>query len=97
MTFSFHPGAQKDIADASDYYETQAGSFVAARFLEELNRVTLLLAEFPGLGTPISRKKRIFPLKTFPYSVIYRDLEDRIRILVVQHQHRRPGYGGARQ
>ena len=97
MKFTFHPGAQQDIFDASDHYETQANLIVAARFLEELNRVVLRLAEFPGLGTPMSKTKKIFPLKTFPYSIIYRDLGDRIRILAVKHQHRRPGYGGSRQ
>ena len=97
MKYSFHPAAEQDVADASDYYVAKAGPLVAERFLEELNRAALLLVEFPGLGTPNSKGNRKFPLRAFPYSLVYRHLEGRIQILVVQHQHRKPGYGSNRQ
>ncbi len=35
-------------------------------------------------------------MNVFPYTVIYRVAEDELRILVVKHDRRRPGYGGAR-
>jgi plasmid stabilization system protein ParE len=97
VTFSLHPGAELDIADALDFYTEQAASFVARRFLSEFERVANLLVENPGFGTPTTRGRRVFPLRVFPYSVVYRNLETGIRILVVRHQHRKPGYGGARR
>ena len=56
MTYSLHPGAEQDIADALDFYAEQAGSLVARRFLSEFERVAQLLLEHPGLGTHRPRK-----------------------------------------
>lgn len=97
MTYSLHPGAEHDIANALDFYREQAGLVVAERFLEEFERVSKLLVEFPDLGTPTTRGRRTFPLKVFPYSVVYRNLESGIRILIVRHQHRKPSFAGGRR
>ena len=97
MTYSLHPGAEQDIADALDFYTEQAGLLVAQRFLDEFERVARLLVTHPGFGTPTTKGRRAFPLRVFPYSVVYRNLEAGIRIIVVRHQHRKPGYGGARR
>ncbi|MDP1607110.1 MAG: type II toxin-antitoxin system RelE/ParE family toxin [Rhodocyclaceae bacterium] len=97
MTWSLHPGAEHDIADALDFYGEHASAVVAARFLGEVERVARLLAEHPGIGTPTTHGRRTFPLKVFPYSVVYRNLADGIRILIVRHQHRKPGFAGSRR
>jgi toxin ParE1/3/4 len=97
MNYSLHPGAEHDIAKALDFYSEQAGSVVAKHFLEEFERVAKLLVEHPSLGTPATRGRRTFPLKVFPYSIVYRDLESSILILIVRHQHRKPGYAGSRR
>ena len=97
MTYLLHPSAEKDIADALDFYTEQAGLLVAQRFLDEFERVAGLLVTHPGFGTPTTKGRRVFPLRVFPYSVVYRQIEAGIRIIVVRHQHRKPGYGGARR
>ena len=97
MTYSLHPGAEHDIANALDFYSEQVGSVVAKHFLEEFERVARLLVEHPDLGMPTTRERRIFPLKVFPYSVVYRKLESSIRILIVRHHYRKPGYAGDRR
>jgi plasmid stabilization system protein ParE len=97
MTYSLHPGAEHDIANALDFYSEQAGLVVAERFLDEFERIAKLLVEHPSLGTPTTRGRRTFPLKVFPYSVVYRNLESGIRILIVRHQHRKPGYASGRR
>lgn len=97
MTYSLHPGAEHDIAKALDFYSEQAGAVVAEHFLAEFERVAKLLVEYPDLGTPTTRGRRTFPLKVFPYLVVYRNLESSIRILIVRHQHRKPGYAGSRR
>jgi len=96
MSFSLHPGAEKDIADALDFYIERAGVNVATRFLDEFERVAKLLVQNPGFGTPTTRDRRSYPLKVFPYSIVYRASLDDIRILIVRHQHRKPGYAGHR-
>lgn len=97
MTYTHHPGAEHDIAEALDFYREQAGPVVAERFLEEFERTAKLLIDHPGLGIPTTRGRRAFPLKIFPYSVVYRNLESSIRILIVRHQHKKPSYAGGRR
>jgi plasmid stabilization system protein ParE len=97
VTYSLHPGAEQDLADALDFYIERTGLLVARRFLDEFLRVAELLTLNPGLGTPTTKGRRVFPLRIFPYSVVYRHLEAGIRIIIVRHQHRKPGYGSTRQ
>lgn len=96
MTYSLHPGAERDIADALDFYAERAGMVIARRFLSEFERVAQLLVEQPDIDTPTTKGRRIFALRVFPYSVVYRSLDTGIRVVVVRHQHRKPGYGAAR-
>lgn len=97
MSYTLHPGAEQDIADALDFYRENAGPAVAIRFLTEFEHLAETLVDFPGLGTPSSSGRRSLPLRVFPYSVIYRDLGGEVRILVVRHQHRKPGHGSRRK
>lgn len=97
MIYTLHPGAEQDIAHALDFYREQAGLVVAERFLEEFEHATKLLLEHPDLGMLSTKGRRTFPLKIFPYSVVYRKLESNILILIVRHQHRKPSYAGSRR
>jgi plasmid stabilization system protein ParE len=69
---------------------------VIVRFLDEFERVALMLAREPGLGALAGGDRASFPLHRFPYSVIYKPSGTGIRILVVRHQHRDPGHGEGR-
>ena len=97
MTYTLHPDAEHDIADALDFYTAQAGMLVAKRFLDEFERVANLLVKHPDFGVPTANGRRAFPLRIFPYSVVYRSLETGIRIIVVRHQRRKPGHGSSRR
>ena len=96
MTRSIHREAEADLAAAVRYYKIEARMAVAARFLDEVERVAALLEADPGLGTPTGQHCRVHPLRGFPYAVIYREIEGGIRILVVRHQSRDPGFGESR-
>jgi len=97
VRYWLHPAAEQDIADAMDFYATHATPSIAERFLAEFERVANLLVENPGLGTPSTQMRRVFPMRVFPYSVVYRSLDNGVRIIIVRHQHRKPGFGGTRQ
>jgi plasmid stabilization system protein ParE len=92
-----HPGAEQDIAAAAAFYESEGSPALAARFLEEFERVAQLVLASPGLGTPRARGRRGFPTTGFPYTVIYRPVVDGIRVLVVKHDRRRPTFGASRR
>lgn len=96
MRFSLHPEAEHDIAEATDFYAEQAGRTAAERFLDEVERAIRHLVEYPDLGVPFARSRRMFPLNIFPYALVYRATESGIRILIVRHQHRKPGFGRER-
>ena len=96
MTFSLHRDAELDLLEAARFYRQEGGPKLAKRFLDEFNRVVTLLVEFPGLGTPADETRRVHILQDFPYSVIYREDEEGIRILVVRSQYRDPEYGESR-
>jgi plasmid stabilization system protein ParE len=58
LTCSLHRGAEIDLADAARFYRREAGRAVAARFLDEFERVTALLAANEALGTPTGDDRR---------------------------------------
>ena len=93
MTRSMHAKAESDLAAAFRYYKAEAGAGVAGRFLNEFERVARVLEANPGFGTPTSENRRWFPLGGYPYSVIYRETNAGVRILVVRHQSRDPSFG----
>jgi plasmid stabilization system protein ParE len=93
VTTSLHREADSDLTAAFRHYKQEAGTGVAGRFLKEFRRVTEVLERDPGLGTPTSEGRRSFPLVGFPYSLIYREVDAGLRILVVRHQSRDPEYG----
>ena len=47
MSYSLHPDAEREIADALDFYADEAVPLVAQRFLGEFERVAALLVERP--------------------------------------------------
>lgn len=96
MSRSIHPEAEQELSDAADFYEKSAGLDLAIRFLNEFERIAQLLALNPGFGTPITKSRRIFPLKGFPYSIVYRFQGESIRFLIVRHQHRKPNFASGR-
>ena len=96
MRITLHPGAEQDIQEAAEFYEREGSPVLAARFVAEFKRLLNLLIEQPGIGSPRAKGKRGFSMSVFPYTVIYRAGAEEIKVLVVKHDRKRPGYGGAR-
>lgn len=92
MNWSLSPDAEDELDQAAAYYRDQASVAVAAVFLDEFERAANLIAEYPGLGTPASRGRRLMPLRRFPFSLLYRVADAEIRISAIAHHRRRPGY-----
>lgn len=95
MKYLLHPAAEKDLSAAFSFYLEKAGRSVALRFLEEFERALGVLELHPRLGTP-TRGRRVYPMRIFPYAIIYKEGEPGLLVLVVRHQRRRPaGLGSA--
>ncbi len=84
--------AQADADAAADWYIGE-GAFIAADdFADELEQALSLLSQFTKLGEPGAYNTRTLPFHSFPYSLIYRQQNNTIRVIAVAHHSRRPGY-----
>lgn len=96
MKVTLHPAAEQDIQEAAAFYEREGTPMVAGRFVAEFRRLATLLLEHPEIGSPRSNGRRGFSMSVFPYTVVYRASADEIKILVVKHDSKRPGFGAGR-
>jgi toxin ParE1/3/4 len=91
VKLEFHPEAEVELLEAAEYYELKVPG-LGERFGAEVRRVTDLLLRYPDLGAPLDADLRKFVLNRFPFTLIYSTASDVLRIEVVAHQSRRPGY-----
>ena len=96
MRVKLHPAEEQDVEEAAAFYEREGAPLLAAKFVAEFKRLAALLAEHPEIGSPRSKDRRGFSMSVFPYTVIYRVGPDEIKVLVVKHDRKRPGFGGKR-
>ena len=95
-TVIFHPLADRELADAISYYEGQETG-LGLEFLETVEHSVNLLMRYPEIGSKITGSIRRLFIPKFPYSLLYRLLEEeQIRILAVAHSKRKPRYWSKR-
>jgi len=88
----FHPLAERELIDAASYYEEQEQG-LGLEYLTEVEGVSNLLTRYPAAGVVIRGSVRRLILPKFPYSPLYRIVnEDLIRILAIAHHKRKPQY-----
>ena len=91
MRLEFHPEAEMELIEAAAHYELQVPG-LGERFEAEVRRATDILLEYPDIGSPADDHLRKFILNRFPFTLYYSATSDVLRIEVVAHQSRRPGY-----
>jgi plasmid stabilization system protein ParE len=89
--YEFHPAARREFQAADDWYAArspEASAAFLAAISDALQNVTSSPQRWPGYlyGT------RRFVLQRFPFSVIYLDDPDQVRVIAVAHAKRKPGY-----
>ncbi|BAL26403.1 type II toxin-antitoxin system RelE/ParE family toxin [Azoarcus sp. KH32C] len=92
MIVLIHPEAAVELKEAASFYAERAHKELGLALLAEFERAIGLLSDNPELGAMWRGVARRFPLRRFPYSVIYRFIGGSIQVLAVAHQRRRPGY-----
>lgn len=86
--------AKQDILDAIDYYLSQAGTAIAERFVDALDRTMDALQRRPGAGSLAFADAldindlRFMALKAFPYAIFYQEPGTEINVLRVLHHGR---------
>ena len=87
--------ADAEMAEAARWYEgNRAG--LGTEFLDAVDTAVARIAETPRIGSPVpgvsDRTIRRRPVRRFPYHVVYLELPDRLQILAIAHDRRRPAY-----
>jgi len=98
--FLTEPEASTELGEAALWYERQR-SGLGEEFLEAVEATLALIARFPRAGTPVpdvpaELPVRRFPVKRFPFHVVYLDRADVIHVLAFAHDSRSPGYWRSR-
>ena len=95
MRLEFHPEAELEFIEAAAYYELQV-SGLGQRFGADVRRTLDVLLTHPESGVAVDDDLRKYVLQRFPFSIIYSLSPDALRVEVLAHQSRRPGYWRSR-
>ena len=91
--------AKAELAAAFRWYEEQRLG-LGRDFLDMVDRALTRIEVDPGVGSRVAAVSddgiRRIPVRRFPFHVVYVTLPDRIQVLAVAHQRRRPGYWNSR-
>lgn len=86
-----HPEAIEEARAARLWYAERSPS-AAAAFVAELDRAVAVIGEAPARWPRHLGKTRRFVMRRFPFTVVYRELQDCVEAVAVAHAKRRPGY-----
>jgi toxin ParE1/3/4 len=89
--FELHPIAIEELIESARFYEERSPGF-GDKFLDKFFALMERLGNYPESGSRISKRIRVAMVSDFPYSAVYRVERDRIYVVAVAHQSRRPGY-----
>jgi plasmid stabilization system protein ParE len=92
---SLHPEAVAEARAARAWYQERSAS-TAEAFLAELDHAVAMIGASPLRYPAHAHGTRRFVMRRFPFSVVYRVLDDDVLIVAVAHGRRRPGYWRAR-
>jgi plasmid stabilization system protein ParE len=91
MKLIVRSAANLDIVAAAEFYERKRLG-LGREFFREVDAIFSVFRRQPYIGQAIEGDPglRGFPLKRFPYQVIYRLRNNEIKVLAVTHQRRQP-------
>ena len=91
MKLEFSQLAQIELEDAKTYYNLQQKE-LGERFKEHIKESVDTIAQFPLLYPKVSNTLHRVVVHKFPYSIFYTVDNERIIIISIAHQHRKPFY-----
>jgi plasmid stabilization system protein ParE len=87
--------ADAEMAESARWYETHRPG-LGVEFLDAVDAAVVGIAETPRMGTLVpgvsDQAIRRRAVSRFPYHVVYMELSDRLQVLAIAHDRRRPGY-----
>ncbi len=93
MRVEYHPLTVSDLNDAVVYYDQQRAGLGEELRSEVYAAIARIRANSSQYAVVEQEIRRCF-VHRFPYSVLFRLInEDAIRILIIRHHRRHPGFG----
>ena len=92
MDVEYHPAAQLEVEEAVAWYVASDAPEAAEGLLEELREARGRIGAHPIRYPNYLHGTRRYVLERYPYSVVYRVLADRVMLMAVSADKRRPGY-----
>jgi len=89
--YDLHPEALEDIQEADQWYSERSPS-TADDFVASVYAGIYDICGAPQRWPKHSHNARRYLLARFPFSVIYLDKPDMVKIIAVAHHKRRPAY-----
>ena len=92
----FEDEADAEYRLAGRWYEARR-EHLGLEFFDAVDETIERILDLPGSGFPVPSMPSDLPVRRmavrrFPYHVVYLDVNDRIRILAIAHDRRKPGY-----
>ena len=84
--------ADRELTDATIYYAHEASPALALAFVAEFERTLGLLCSHPYLAAVWHNNRRRFPLRRFPFSIIYYVHDNELRVIALAHHRQKPAY-----
>lgn len=91
IDIEFHPDTADEIRYSRKWYEQQTTG-LGQDFLDEIEVAINTVRQLPDTWPIFHGKYRRYILRRFPYSLIYRLESEKIYVLAVMHNSRKPGY-----
>jgi len=96
MIASVSAEADRELTEGALFYAREGNAEVALAFIAEYERVLELLCAHPELGAPWGSGRRRFPVRKFPYSIVYYVRGEELRVIALAHHRRKPDYWAVR-
>lgn len=91
MKLSFHPEAEREFIEATNYYERSENG-LGRRFALEVTTTIRNILAYPDVWPKVSINIHRCLVHHFPYGILYHFERDEVLILAVMHLHRHPDY-----
>jgi plasmid stabilization system protein ParE len=87
--FTLTVESQRDLDEATEWYELQK-SGLGRRFAEDILVSINSILAFPNAWPKVARDSRCRAANSFPYLIVYRQIDDMIYITAIVHMKRHP-------
>lgn len=87
----FHPDVALDVKGSYDWYEKELNE-LGNGFISELENAYAAIIYSPETWASFKYGFRRYILSRFPFSVIYKEEKEKIYVIAVMHNSRKPNY-----